>query len=340
MRLLVLGGTSWLGGAVAEAALAGGDEVTCLARGVSGEVPAGAELVVADRWTPDAYAGLVGRRWDAAVEVSWQPTLVRDAVSALRDQVDHWVYVSSVSVYYGAVPGAGDEEDATLDPLADSGRTPVTGDAYGEAKVACELALHDLLDDARLLVARAGLIVGYGDRSDRFGYWPGRFAAGTSRPDVLVPPLATPVQGVDVADLAPWLVSVGRARLAGTIDVVGPRHTLADVVHTSQGLAGVADLRTHEVDEDWLIAAGVRPWAGPGSLPLWLPRDARGVASRRGDRARAAGLTHSTLAETTERSLRWEIEQGLERPRRAGLTPARETELLDRLRLTQRPEPI
>lgn len=332
MRLLVLGGTSWLGGAVAEAALNSDHEVTCLARGVSGGVPTGAELVAADRWTTDAYAGLDGRRWDAAVEVSWQPALVRDAVSVLRDRVDHWVYVSSISVYDSSVPGAGDEEDTTLEPLPDSGTAEVSGEVYGEAKVTCERELRDLLDDARLLVARAGLIVGYGDRSDRFGYWPGRFAAGTGRPDVLVPPMATPVQGIDVADLAPWLVAVARARVAGTLDVVGPRHTLADVVHASQRLARGAAFRTHEVDEDRLTEAGVRPWAGPDSLPLWLPRDAWGMASRHGDRARAAGLTHSALADTAARALRWEVEQGLDRPRRAGLTPEREAELIGRLR--------
>lgn len=330
VRLLILGGTSWLGGAVAEEALRAGHDVTCVARGVSGPVPPGARLVRVDRWKPDALRVLDGSTWDAAVEVSWQPALVRRAVEALRGRVRQWAYVSSVSVYAGTGLAGGDETDPTLPglPVDDA---PAAPEDYGSAKVACETILAEHLDPGGLMVARAGLIVGHGDRSDRFGYWPGRFAGASGLAEVLVPPSDTPVQGIDVRDLATWLVRASRDGTSGTMDVVGEQWSMADVLDACRA-ATDGSLTAREVSHDWLQEAGVRPWAGPESLPLWLPVEAAGLATRRGRRARAAGLTHRSLQRTIEDSLRWEVEQGLGRERAAGLTTARESTLLARLR--------
>jgi 2'-hydroxyisoflavone reductase len=199
MRLLVLGGTAWLGGAVATSALAQGHEVACLARGVSGSVPHGALFVPADRWQPGAYDGL--GTFDAVVEVSWQPIHVASALDGV--QAPHWVYVSSGSVY-------GDNGEVQR---AWTGSGEVGREMYGEAKVACEELVTSRAGSCT--VARAGLIGGYGDRSDRLGYWPARMAAAVgSRIRVLVPsPTSASVQVIDVEDLAEWLVSCARERL-------------------------------------------------------------------------------------------------------------------------------
>lgn len=326
LSFLVLGGTGWLGGALAARAAAEGHHVTCLARGVSGPVPVGVTFVPGDRWTDQGYDAVVGREWDVVADVSRQPGQVRSALGALAARARHWVYVSTVSVYADhSTPGA-DESAALLEAWDGAGEAPP--DRYGEAKVSCETACRAAVPPENLVVARAGLIVGYGDPTDRFGYWPARFARARAGDSVLVPPMDTPVQVIDVEDLATWLVQASAARVAGTYDTVGPLSRFSDV---SDSCRAATDNRVERVSpgEDWLLEAGVEPWAGPRSLPLWLPRaEYAGMATRSGAAAQAAGLTHRSLAATVEASLRWERRQGLTRPRRAGLTGTEEADLL------------
>lgn len=325
--LLVLGGTSWLGGAVASLAVARGHRVTCLARGESGRVPAGVEHVVADRWRPAAYDQVTGRSWDAVLEVSWQPDHVRGAVEALADRADHWLYVSSGSVYADDRTPDQDESAPVHDAWSGSGRVDV--ESYGPAKVACEQAVLERMGPERAFVCRPGLIAGYGDPSDRFGYWPARFARpGSADAAVLGPPAGSPVQVIDVVDLAQWLVATVERGVAGVFDAVGDRTTVGAVLAACADATGRRP-RLVEAPDDWLLAQGVEPWMGPESLPLWLPvSDYAGFMTRRNDAATAAGLWLRPLGDTVADALRWETEQGLERPRRAGLTAAREAELV------------
>ena len=325
--MLVLGGTAWLGGTVARLALAQGHRVTCLARGESGSVPDGAVLVRADRADPSAYGALPDRHWDVVVDVSRQPQHVRTAVDALGDRCGEWVFVSTVSVYADdATPGQ-DESAAVHEPWSGPGLAPP--EAYGPAKVACERILLDAVPGA--LVARAGLVVGYGDPSDRFGYWPARLSRAAEGEPVLVPPLTDPCQVVDVLDLAGWLLRCGLDGTDGVVNAVGPVRTIGAVV---EGALRVTSTRARPVSADggWLVAQDVEPWMGPESLPLWLPLpEYAGHPTRDRGRAVASGLTTRPLDETLADALRWEHELGVHRERRAGLSPARERELLARL---------
>lgn len=326
LDLLVLGGTSWLGGEIARQALVRGHRVTCLARGESGTPPEGVRWVRADRGDPTAYDEVRHAVWDGILEVSWQPDQVRSALAALAGTARHWVYVSSASVYRDEdVPGA--DESAPLH-APHTGTGPVGAADYGPAKVACELATRAALGDEHVLVARAGLIAGYGDRSDRLGYWPARVArAGDSEP-VLVPPTTAAMQVIDVVDLARWLVGACEQRTAAVANAVGEQATVADVLEAAGAAAGRTP-RFVEADDEWLTGQGVEPWAGEESLPLWLPQpDYAGFMTRRNDAARAAGLQLRPLGDTVAAALAWERESGLDRPRRAGLSERRERELL------------
>lgn len=320
--LLVLGGTSWLGGAVAAHAVEQGVEVTCLARGESGTVPAGATLIQADRRQPGAYDGLA--RFDAAVEVSWQPELVRSALAEV--DAGHWVYVSSISVY-------ADRQDPTsfetVPAWQGSGEATIAD--YGEAKIACEETYAKTLDSSSYVVARAGLIGGYGDRTDRLGYWPARTAAAIGdRREMLVPePTSTPVQVIDVLDLAAWLVHCATEKVSGVYDAVGPVTTLRDVLATSAVAAGTSPTYVGAVSEQ-LESAGVRPWMGPESLPLWAP-GMGGLMQRSTAEAEAAGLRLRPYEETVADALRWERELGIERARTSGLSAEREKAVLSSL---------
>ncbi len=322
MKLLILGGTAWLGGEVARQAIARGDDVTCLARGGAGDVPDGAGLVRADRDQPDAYAEVAESAWDVVIDVSRQPGHVRGAVRALGSRAGHWVFVSTCSVYADNSRIGVDESDGLLPALAEDSAGP---EQYGEGKVACEQACLEEFGD-RVTLARSGLIGGLGDFSDRFGYWPGRFA-GTG--PVLVPDvLDQPTQTIDVRDLAAWVLRAGDERLAGPYNVLGERIPLGDVLAAAREVAGFRG-EVVAVAEGRLQAAEVQPWSGPKSLPLWLPGpDYAGFMSRSVERAVSDGLVHRPLAETLEQALIEERERGLDRERKAGLSRAEESELL------------
>ena len=288
-------------------------------------MPVGATHVRSDRWAPGAYDEVADRDWDAVVDVSWQPEHVRSALDALAKRTRHWVYVSSISVYADhATPGA-DESATVVDPWAGSGEVGL--EAYGGAKVSCETSCRTALDSERLLVARSGLIVGYGDRSDRFGYWPARFARAVDSEEILAAPPDTSVQVIDVVDLAGWLVDSAERQTAGTFDAVGQSGTFAELADTCGAVTGT---RPALVDpgEAWLQTVGVEPWAGPESLPLWLPPGYDGHSRRSGRAARDAGLVTRPLRDSVADALRWETECGLNRPRKAGLSLEREAELL------------
>lgn len=314
-RILLLGGTGWLGRQIATAARDSGDEVFCLARGQSGNVPEGVVLVQADRLLPGAYDNLTGE-WDDVIELAYEPELVGPALDALASGAAHWTLVSSVSVYAdNCTPGA----DETAELIKPKDLT-----AYPDAKVAAEEVTTKYVGD-RLLIARPGLIVGPGDPSDRFGYWPARL----HRNGLVLTPTTNRrfVQVIDVDDLAPWIVKAGTDQRVGPVNAVGPAHTMDAFFHETS-IATAFEGELHAVHDDALLAHDIRYWAGPRSLPLWLPIKDSSFAQRDGTAFVAAGGHLRPLSETIARALVDEMDRGVDRTRRSGLTAAEERAVL------------
>jgi len=331
VRFLVLGGTAWLGGHVATAALQSGHHVTCLARGESGRAPPGAVFVNGDRDQPGALTELAGEHWDVIIDVSRQPGQVRRSVAALADH-SRYVFVSSGNVYADHSTPGQDETAPVLPPLdVDLMETMAT---YGEAKVACEQYVLGGFNSDRALIARVGLIGGPGDNSDRTGYWPLRFAR-PSTPDgtVLVPDAPQePTQVIDVRDLADWLVLAAVGGVGGTFNSTGTTLPLSQHLEVARAVAHhFGDLAV--AGRGWLRAHDVEPWMGARSLPLWIDDpECVGFSARDSSRARAVGLSTRPLEVTLADTLAWELTRDTARSRRAGLSDEDERSLLHALR--------
>jgi 2'-hydroxyisoflavone reductase len=292
MRILVLGGTVFLSRAVAAEAVARGHEVVCACRGTSGSVPDGATLATWDRASGDPAPDVTP---DAVVDVARHPSQVRAAVEAYADA--HWVFVSTINVY------ADDEvaSETLVEAEHDDVDLTTSPDAYGPMKVGCEEAVTAGAASSMLL--RPGLIVGPGDPSGRFTYWPERLAEGG---EVLAGgDPADLVQVIDVRDLAAWIVTACEQRTTGAYDGTGRATPIGDVLAAvAEGVGSDATLTW--VPSDVLAGHGVEPWAGPEALPLWLPRPAYDAMMGRDVSASfAAGLTTRPLAETARDTLAW-----------------------------------
>ena len=327
MRLLVLGGTAFVSHAVATEAITRGHEVTCVARGVTGTVPDGATLVRVDRDAPDGLAPLAGASFDAVVDVaSISYPWVAEALALLGDKAGHWTFVSTCNVYADhSTLGQGPDAEL-LPPLREGGRDEgvVDPDRYGSIKVASENAVRDAVGD-RAFIVRPGLITGPNDESDRFGYWPARFARGGR---VLVPDTADqPVQHVDVRDLAAWIVTAAETGQTGTYDGIGPAGPLLELLRGIAAEVGV-EAELVPVAPETLTAAEVGYWGGPKSLPLWLPKTHWGLSARDAGPSLDAGLRPRPLADTVRAALETERRLGLDRERKAGLSAAEEAEVL------------
>lgn len=301
MRLLVLGGTHFLGRHVATAALERGHEVATFTRGVSGEPPAGARALHGDRDDPAALpAALAGWVPELVVDTSGQTRAAADHAAAALAGVAGYAFVSSLNAYRDWPPGPVRGEDgATWDSDADE---------YGPNKAHSERVLGAALGD-RFLTARAGLIVGPHDPLYRLGWWLDRIAAGGR---VVVPEtLDQPIALVDARDLAGWLVDAVVRGVSGAVNATGPAGmtTLGGLLETCREVTG-GDAEWVRVPEADLLAAGVQPWV---HLPLWLPAD---IAPTAWDvdtsRARELGLPSRPLRDSVADTWAWQ--QANERP--------------------------
>ncbi len=315
MRVLVLGGTRFLGRALVDAALEQGHEPTLFNRGQTApDLFPEVEKLRGDRSAD--LTPLAGREWDAVLDVAaYFPHEVQRSVEVLRGHVDRYVFVSSVSVYADqSVPQVEESAVAELSPGDETNDGPET---YGARKAECERIVAEPFGD-RALVVRPGLIVGPHDPTGRFTYWPHRVARGG---DVLAP--ASPeyaVQFIDVRDLAGWMVRAATDGLGGTFNATGETmplgHLLAECIRVTR-----SDARLVWVPSDRLLEAGAEEWMG---VPLWIVSPGWEAVNRIPvTKAVGAGLTFRPLADTIEATL-----ADAEPVDGVGLTPARERELL------------
>jgi 2'-hydroxyisoflavone reductase len=325
MKLLILGGTIFLGRYLAESALARGHTVTLFNRGQHNpELYPDVEKLRGDR--DGDLAALEGRRWDAVIDTcGYVPRVVRASAELLAGAVDHYTFISSISVY-PHFRTLGLDESAAVSTLDDPAIEEVTGETYGPLKALCERAAEQALP-GRTLVIRPGLIVGPHDPTDRFTYWVRRVAQGG---EVLAP--AHPdwhTQIVDARDLAEWTLGMVEQRQVGVYNATGPAYDLAigQLLDTCRAVSG-SDARFTWVAEQFLLAHDVGPWT---ELPLWVPQsdpDMLGFSDVSCARAIAAGLVFRDLAETVRDTLEWDATRPADREWRAGLKPEREAALL------------
>jgi 2'-hydroxyisoflavone reductase len=322
VRILILGGTLFLGRHLVEAALARGDEVTLFNRGrTNPDLFPDVEHLRGDR--DGDLAALRGRSWDAVIDPSARiPRWVRMTGELLADAGEHYTFISSGSVYADTSrPGV--DESAPVHTIADETLEEITDpETYGALKVLCERAAEELMP-GRVLSVRAGLIVGPYDPTGRFTYWPHRFARGG---DVLAPePRDQPVQLVHARDLADWILAMAEGREAGVFNATGPDEPLTMEWLLEQCQAATqSETRIVWIDEDFLLENGVEPWS---DLPLWLAPDANpaDAAFLAVDVSKAvgAGLRFQPLTQTVRETL-----TGAQTTADAGLSPDREAELL------------
>lgn len=337
LRILILGGTGFTGPHQVRYALARGHKVTLFNRGRRPQDwPAEVEELTGDRNSGDLKA-LAGREWDVCIDnPTTLPFWVRDAGRALRGRVGHYIFISTISVYAdGGATGA--DESAPLEAYAGKDAYKETQETlkadmrlYGPLKAQSEKEAARQFP-GKTTIIRPGLIVGPGDQSDRFTYWPVRIARGG---DVLVPGDGDdPVQIIDARDLAEWTIRMAERRTFGTFNATGPDFTLtmAAMLHGIRA-SGTAAARFVWAPRDFLETHKVAPWS---DMPVWIPRQGDpAFATRSIARAQAAGLTFRPLATTAADTLAWFRTLPAERQGKlgAGLSAEREAELLASLK--------
>jgi 2'-hydroxyisoflavone reductase len=333
LRILILGGTGFIGPYQVQYAVARGHQVTVFNRGrTQAELPASVEQLVGDR--NDDLRALEGRDWDVVIDnPATLPKWVADVGALLRDRTRQYVYISSVSVYADTSVAGMDEDTPVLpyegaeDPMT---ITRVTGPLFGPLKALSEREAETWFP-GRATIIRPGLIVGPGDPTGRFTYWPLRIERGG---DVLAPGHGRdPVQIIDARDLSEWIIRMVEQGDVGTYNAVGPRSTLsmAEMLHGIRAVvSGSTPVRFQWVDSDFLEAREVRPWQ---HMPVWVPvgEDNAGWSAVGIERAVAKGLTFRPLATTAADTLRWWHDLPEERrnaPSSFGISAEREAEVL------------
>jgi len=335
LRILILGGTGFTGPYQVRYARSHGHKITVFNRGKThpGELPEGVEQLTGDR--NDKLDALKGRQWDVAIDNPTSvPVWVRDAAQILKGNVDRYVFISTISVY-ADTSKPGTDEGAPLakyngpDAMKESRDSIIASNyaLYGPLKALSEQEAEKWFPKKTLII-RPGLIVGPGDETDRFSYWPVRIDRGG---EVLAPgdPI-DPVQFIDARDLAEWTIRMIESGETGIYNATGPERKLGvgEMLETMKS-AFSSDAKFTWVSADFLEAQKVAPWS---DMPVWIPPrgEEAGANQVSNKRALATGLTSRPLPETARDTLAWfkKLPQDRQSHLKAGLTPEREAEVL------------
>lgn len=332
LRILILGGTGFIGPHQVRYARERGHELTLFNRGrTAPDLFPELEQLRGDRETGELGALEGSREWDVVIDNSaTNPRWVRESAQLLKDRAGQYIFISTQSVYASRGEIGIDETAAVGRP--DLPREEWTG--YGPSKALAEEEAREAFP-GRATVIRPGLIVGPGDRSDRWTYWVARIHRGG---EIVAPGTPEdPVQFIDARDLSEWVVRTAEERTTGTFNAVGPSSPLS----LAEMLYGIRAVTTSPVffvwiDADFLQDLGVRAWS---DMPAWMPPEGAraGFARMSNERALDAGLTFRPLAVTAEETLAWFLGRPTEERTnlRAGLDPDREAFILDAWRVRQ-----
>ena len=324
-KVLVLGGTDFVGPAVVEAARARGDEVTIFHRGQTGSAPDGVRVIHGDRTNPSDLDALTTETWDMVVDAwSRAPRVVLAAARALEPHAARYVYISTISVYSEAHEGRITEDSPTVEARPDADATDYAADKRG-----AELAIESVFGSERSVFARPGLILGPRENIGRLPWWLRRIAAGG---EVLAPePRDLAVQYVDARDLAAFAIET---TLNGPVNVLSrPGHTtMAELLELCREVTG-SSARFTWVDAEFLLANQVEPWT---ELPIWVPPigDMAGFYATDSSLALRSGLICRPARDTVRDTWSWlrdhpDWQQVVSANRsRVGLAPEREAALL------------
>ena len=323
MKILIIGGTRFLGRHLVESALARGHEVTLFNRGKSNpDLFKQVQTISGDR---EKDLDQISGAYDAVIDTcGYFPRIVRMSAEALKYKVQSYIFISSISVYDG-FSKIGINESDPVGKIADETIEEITGESYGPLKALCEKAVQDVFGD-RSLIVRPGLIVGPHDPTDRFTYWPVRVARGG---DVLTPEKPdVPIQIVDVRDLSDFIIEIIQQNMSGVFNATGPSHelTLGAMLDACKQVSG-SDANFKWASVEFLNQNQVAPWS---DMPVWVPNAPEDAGFSRVDISKAirAGLRFMPLEATIRDTLEWEKSRPSDHEWRAGLKPEREKELL------------
>ncbi len=318
MKILIIGGTKFVGRHISEAVLKAGHELTIFHRGKTNpDLFEKAEELTGDR--DGNLEALIGKKWDVVIDTcGYFPRVVRQSAELLKDAVSRYVFISTISVY-DDLSETGITEDSKLAELKGDVEEEVTGETYGPFKVECEKVVQEVYGD-RALIIRPGLIVGPHDHSDRFTYWVMR----TNREGTIVTPKGDwNVQFIDVRDLAEWTVKMSQDEKSGVYNATGPDFdlTFRALLDRCQKVLG-KNPEIIEVDHEFLSQYDVKPWS---DIPLWMPGDeASGVFEVNILKAMEEGLVFRRLEETIKDTYVWALERPDDYEMKAGLKPDKE----------------